>query len=316
MLRHAFPVAREFYPDLLEKDVNSRPVGMFWLPLLDTRWGWLILPLMTGASLLISQAWWINVAAKAAMRARPATSSVWLNWASALVLLAGFLVLPSILLMLFWVGHGARGFFGNRAKHASQRKQLAAVFAHQDGTGPGAIERFLNDDGHFADRTARFLAVHRVTPPLDVYDENGDYRFRSVGKIPVLATAITRAVTRARDNELYVVLADLVEVSGDLAPLVAAARVARARHHQVLVVVPWPADIPAPDKDPGGQATDSRLKLGAVVRAGLTARYHRGYAALKAALGTAGVQVVRVEDGDPVQRVLDRLDRLRGTRVR
>jgi hypothetical protein len=48
----------------------------------------------------------------------------------------------------------------------------------------------------------------------------------------------------------------------------------------------------------------------------LTARYQKGYAAVRSALAKSGAVVVRVEDGDPVQLVLDRLDRLRGTRVR
>jgi hypothetical protein len=48
----------------------------------------------------------------------------------------------------------------------------------------------------------------------------------------------------------------------------------------------------------------------------LTSRYHRGFAEMRSALAKAGATVVRVEDEDPVRLVLDRLDRLRGTRTR
>ncbi len=140
----------------------------------------------------------------------------------------------------------------------------------------------------------------------------------------MLAAGLVRCVTRARDNELYVVLADLVELAGDLKPLVQAAQVARARHHQVLVIVPWPADVPPPEERRGGRATTrpakggraKPLRIGGLVKSVLVARYHRGYAELRTALARAGATVVRVEDGDPVRLVLDRLDRLRGARTR
>jgi hypothetical protein len=140
----------------------------------------------------------------------------------------------------------------------------------------------------------------------------------------VLANAIIRSVTRARDNELYVILADLAEVADELRPLVRAAQVARARHHQVLVILPWPADVPPPpDRRTGvpakparGQGVVKSVKIGSLVKSVLVSRYHRGFAEVRSALARAGATVVRVEDGNPVRLVLDRLDRLRGTRTR
>ena len=73
------------------------------------------------------------------------------------------------------------------------------------------------------------------------------YRFHCAGKAAVLAQAMVRAVSRARDNELFVIMADLAELGHDLAPVVKACRLARSRHHHVLVIVPWPADVPSPD---------------------------------------------------------------------
>ena len=31
LTRHAYPIAQELYPDLLTRDINSRPIGLFWL---------------------------------------------------------------------------------------------------------------------------------------------------------------------------------------------------------------------------------------------------------------------------------------------
>src|SRR5581483_140017 len=128
---------------------------------------------------------------------------------------------------------------------------VAALFALQDGTGPGAVERYVNDDDAYAGRVAVFLQDHLLRCPVPLYDDTGRYRFRCPDKAPVLADAMIRAVSRARDNELYVVLADLAELGHDLTPVVRACRVARSRHHHILVIVPWPADVPSPD-DPDG----------------------------------------------------------------
>jgi hypothetical protein len=114
-------------------------------------------------------------------------------------------------------------------------------------------------------------------------------------------------------------------VAGAVKPLVNAARVARARHHQVLVILPWPADVPPPPDRRTGEpimptagrgGSFKSLKIGGLVKSVLVSRYHRAYAELRTALAKAGATVVRVEDGDPVRLVLDRLDRLRGTRTR
>lgn len=308
LVRQALPVAAEVYPDLLEKDLNSRPFGMYWLPVTDTPLVWLIWPLL-GLPALMGR----RQVADFVARTAASVSSPGRGWQAMLV----FLALPGTLALAAWVGYGARGLFAPRSWRTARRKRLAALYALWDGAGPAGVERYLNDDDAFAARTNRFLRDHRVAPPADLYGRDGEYLFRDPGKVPALAGAITRAVSRAHDNELYVVLADLAEAADDLGPLAAAVRVARARHHQIMVLVPWPSDVPPPDRPrkPGGRRA-GRVTLGAVVRTALVREYHRKYADLRTALGRAGVQVVRVGEEDAVRLVLDRLDRLRGTRVR
>jgi uncharacterized protein (DUF58 family) len=309
LARYAYPLAQELYPDLLTKDVNSRPIGMYWIPIADTRWFWLILALLCWPLLLTQKEVLEAVAKTAATFSGPGES--W-KWMIVLVLL------PGVLAGLIWLVHGIRGFFAPRSIRTARRKQLGALFAMLDGTGPAAVERHLHDEADFSRRATRFLLDHRVRLPLVLYDRDGNYRFRSERKVEVLAAALTRAVSRARDNELYLVLADLAELAADLQPLVNAAKVARARHHQVLVIVPWPADMPPPyDAPPSGGKAKAGVRIGVVVRSVLVSRYHHGFDRVRSALAKAGATVVRVEDEDPVQLVLERLDRLRGAaRVR
>jgi hypothetical protein len=255
---------------------------------------------------------------------------------------------PGTIALLFWFFHSFRGWFGERRRELTRRKQLATLFALQDGTGPDAIERLVFDDEAYAARVAVFLQRHLLRCPVPLYDDEGRYRFRCEGKAPVLAQAMVRAVGRARDNELYVILADLAELGGHLAPVVKAVRVARARHHHVLVIVPWPADVPSPDDPDGPTAkardeddeprarnawdlpkrkprgerdrprhdTHRRPSLVTLVRQNLTRQYHESFKALRRELSRVGATVMRFNDGDPVQIVLDRLDRVRGLRSR
>src|SRR5205823_4259631 len=107
-----------------------------------------------------------------------------------------------------------------------------------------------------------------------------------------------------------------------------------ARRHHVMVIVPWPADVPSPDEavevdeDDGGKKKRRRhpddffdpairhKKLVKIVQDNLTRQYHETFRAMRKALARVGATVMRVNDGDPVRLVLDRLDRLRGMRSR
>jgi hypothetical protein len=110
------------------------------------------------------------------------------------------------------------------------------------------------------------------------------------------------------------------------------------------VIVPWPADVPSPDDEASTKVEleDDRLERGSVprprrkssatredvlakirsrnltkvVRQSLTKQYHESFRALRRQLGQAGATIMRMNDGDPVQLVLERLDRLRGMRSR
>lgn len=345
LTRRAFPLAVELYPDLMNKRVNAMPLGRHWVPLFDRWWGWVILFMVLYPGLMLGAvfsaprwAWkpWVEAMAMAAEGVTHRKGAMWINFlflAFLPVLIGGSIWLIRSLVQL------VTAYASDRAKLLTQRKQLAALFSLQDGVGADGIERLIHDDGAYAARVGRFLQERQVRMPVPLYDEFGRYRYRCAEKMPVLAGAIMRAVGRARDNELYVVLADLAELGPDLGPLLKAVRLARARHHQVMVIVPWPADVPPPDDkprpkpkarpvaQPAGRGKPKKKKrlpepfdrpgrLLPLVQQTLTKQYHEAFRKARRALGEVGATVVRVNDGDPVQVVLDRLDRLRGMRSR
>ena len=127
---------------------------------------------------------------------------------------------------MFWFIYGFRGWFGTRAAELRRRKQLSALFCLQDGTGPDGIERYVHDDAVYAERVGAFLQYHQLRCPVPLYDEQGRYRFKCAHKADVLAWELVRSVGRARDNELYVIMADLAELGAELEPLVRKRRAA------------------------------------------------------------------------------------------
>ena len=176
----------------------------------------------------------------------------------------------------------------------------------------------------FARRAQRFLAEHHARYPVRLYDARGRYLFHSRPKLDVLVKALNYAVAHGRDNELFVLLVDLIDLADDIEQLVRAVRVAVARHHQVMVILPWQNDIPEPPRE--APADDDRIPLRKAerfaaggykaiadeLRRDFESHYHKAYFKIRREFGRLGVIVVRADHGEPVQTVLDRLDRLRG----
>jgi uncharacterized protein (DUF58 family) len=351
LTRRAYPLAHELYPELMQRSTNTMPLSRRWLPLLDKWWGWIVLFILLAPPALAAwKFWnilggpplpgpiqkvyqtWMSSTFDTAVRMTPRVFWV-MRIVLALVVWGVLLCFPSVLAALFWFIYGVRGWFGGAAGELRRRKQLAALFSLQDGTGPDGIERYVHDDEAYAARVGAFLQHHQLRCPMPLYDEFGRYRFKCARKAEVLGGELIRAVGRARDNELYVVLADLAELGDDLEPLVKACRVARARRHHVMVIVPWPADVPAPDETPPPDAAEGGKKrkrhpddvfdpaarhkrIAQIVQNNLTRQYHEAFRTMRRALSGVGATVMRVNDGDPVRMVLDRLDRLRGMRSR
>ncbi len=336
----AYPLAQEMYPELLNHEVNSRPWVLYWLPLLDTRWGWLfVLPVFVWFPYLAFVGYlFVNgIAARPAFQTfnfvvrltqalRPRfPADVGLNLFAALATFFLIVFWPAALFGFGWFFTGIRGLLNPRKVRMKKRKQLATIFVALDRDSPGRIEHYLRDDESYAERMGRFLADHHVRIPPKLYDHLGQYRYRCEAKATVLANAIIGSVARARDNELYVILADLVDLGDDLAPILKAVRVARSRHHHVMVVIPWPDDVPPPGADTKADGEKKEVRLdkplshrqpGKFIHLALTRGYQQRYEKLRTELARLGAGVVRVTLDDPVRAVLDRIDRLRGMRSR
>lgn len=282
LIRYAYGLAQDFYPDLLESDVNRVP---FWLAWWAAQPYWTIPqpPLPRGP-------WW-------------AAPWVWLRRR----------------LRHSWLTrHNRRGwrFAPSYRRLYGRRKQLAALLSVRYGLAPGGLALLLEDDAACAEYLQRFLAEHQVAYPHPLLDDQGRYLYRAPAKAAVLARALLAAVTRGKDNELFVLCVDLLEADDELAPLERAVCLARARHHQVVLICPWPRAVPPP----GSRATESRtaidwtdpkVPLIDVLHQVSTAQLHQAYERLRRSFGRLGVTVICAESGATVDLILHRLQRLR-----
>jgi uncharacterized protein (DUF58 family) len=209
-------------------------------------------------------------------------------------------------------------FDGRGRRLAGWRKQLAAIVSQRYRLGPGAVGTLLEDDAECALQLQRFLAEHDVPTPLPLYASDGRYLFAAPRKVEVLARALLTAVGKGHDNELFVLMADLLELDDQLGPLLRAVKVALARHHQVVLVCPWPVGVPLPGEEArsplgrdGPRRPASVAALLPVLDEAATRRFHGAYQRVRQTFARLGVPVVCAAARDPVRLILDRMDRLR-----
>jgi hypothetical protein len=203
-------------------------------------------------------------------------------------------------------------FMPARRRFFHRRKRLAALLSVRYGLAPGGLAALLEDDGLMIRYMQRFLADHQVPYPQPLYDRKGRYLFAAPGKIPVLAAALLRAVGKGHDNELFVLLVDLLELEDHLGPLLQAIKVARARHHRVMIVCPWPPGVRPPRESSAGvRGAPLPSRLEDALHQTTTDRFHRAFYHLRRTFARLGVQVLCAQDRDPAALILQRLDQLR-----
>jgi uncharacterized protein (DUF58 family) len=329
LLPLAYSFACDVYPNLMDRGINAVPL---WLQIMDAfprygrrrtsfrqsfrRWK---RPLFNVCFKLIPMVAFVaNVLLAAVIgmgwaRLNPLT---WLGFFGVSVLLPAVAFVCGVLLVAgstlpLLAGGPSRTLF-------YYRKRLAAVLSIRYGLAPGGVAALMEDDDQLALHLQRFLGEHQVPYRLPLYDPDGRYVFAAAGKIPVLATALLRAVGKGRDNELFVLLVDLLELDEQLEPLLRAVRVALGRHHQVIVVCPWPPGMRLPRREaaeavqPTKKATPENYRV--FLHRSQTRRFHDAYHRLRRTFARMGVSLVCAGSDEPVALILDRLDRLRALR--
>ena len=225
LLALAYSFVQEVYPELLRRPSTAVPFWMTWLDGFSgysrRRFRDLLELLHRRKSELRTLCWW---------------SSFWAMFLPLFLLLVRLLFkvriadrfLVSLLFFcplasfLLWGGRSpvragcvdgmeqaAAGSLGKHWPRSYRRLWIA----------PGGLAALLEDDDAFALLLQRFLNEHQVPYSLPLYGPDGRYLFAAPEKVPVLAKALLRAVGKGRDNELFVLLVDLLELDDYLEPM-------------------------------------------------------------------------------------------------
>lgn len=309
LIEPAYRFCSEVYPDLLDDSINGS--APWWSRILDVVGNFYVVASLyagLGGALL---AW------------GSATAFTTLHWTLlAIYLFAGWWGWRrwSRWSLRLW-GRAADGWTwtGNR-RH---RKRVSSVVAVLAGLGPAGVSRMVHDDAFFSREAQRFLLDHQVSYPRPLIGPSGEYLFSSRAKVEALRRALLRAVLHGRDNELYVLLFDLLEIRDAWPALFAALKVARARHHQVIVICPWPESLPRP---PSTEWTDSlwppRSADGRhwdateyALRELDLLRHRSAFQDLKGELGKVGVPLLAAPTSESVLFVKKRLEQIRAARL-
>lgn len=191
------------------------------------------------------------------------------------------------------------------------RKKVAAVLANVYGLGPGGVSMLYHEDEACHRYLLRWLNDHRVAVPMFLYDDQGRYLFHAAEKIGVVARALTQSIARAKDNELFVLLVDLLDTEADRGPLVRAVKAARARHHEVHVVFPWPPGVPLPEGREKPPPVLLAPNLQELLNRVTTARFHAAYEDLRREFSRLGVATLAAAEEHSISRILERMHHLR-----
>lgn len=194
------------------------------------------------------------------------------------------------------------------------RVQMAALLCNHYGLDELSMGELVDNDRFMSVWVQRFCAEHGAPWTGSLFNAAGQYLFDDRGKIDQLSRLIQRAASMGRDNELFVVLAELTDTEYDLSSLMYAIKFARARHHRVAVIAAWPERLPIPGSvlpldevlgEPTGRTEylmERRQKENAFVQ-------------LKAALGKLRVPVVAAADNAATALILNQIEIVRSGRA-
>ena len=121
-----------------------------------------------------------------------------------------------------------------------ERYRLAAVIAQVYRLSPVKQLQLVYDDPLMATFAQHFLSQSGMSWMDPVVSIRNRGFHDGMVRMEILSYSLARAVSQARDNEVFVVLADLLECVPSLSHLMPAVKMALARHHRVAFVCPSP----------------------------------------------------------------------------
>jgi len=127
-----------------------------------------------------------------------------------------------------------------KARAHRDRCLLAGVLAELYQMSPIKYVQLMHDDALMATFAQHFLSQTGLSWMNPVVAVRGRGFYDGIARMEMLSHAMTSSVLKARDNEVFVVLADLLECAHSIAHLLPAVKMILARHHRIAFVCPTP----------------------------------------------------------------------------
>ena len=201
----------------------------------------------------------------------------------------------------------------NKRLERFRRTRLAAVLTELYSLPPDQPQNLIFDNARMAATCQRLLLDAGYAWTWPVVDRRRNEIQDWHGKFEILSDALTRVVARSHDHELFVLLVDLLDHPDPPGRLADAIRLARARHHRVVVICPCPEDC-----RPGSlNITDlaSKQTLNRLLSQAERARRISAAEKLQRTLRRLGVPVAFAADGRAAQLVLAEAELARNGRT-
>lgn len=192
-----------------------------------------------------------------------------------------------------------------------ERYRLAAVLAQLYQLSPVKQLQLVYDDPLMATFAQHFLSQSGQSWMEPIVSIRNRGFHDGMARMEILSSALSRAVVQARDNEVFVILADLLECVPSLSHLMPAIRMALARHHRVAIVCPSPTFL-----RPTAESTEIRsLTAEDLLLAAEQTRTRELAARLQYELRRAGVAVAISGEANAIQLVLSQMSIARTGRL-
>lgn len=192
-----------------------------------------------------------------------------------------------------------------------ERYRLAGVLAQLYQLSPVKQLQLVYDDPLMATFAQHFLSQSGLSWMEPVVSIRNRGFHDGMARMEILSAALSRAVAQARDNEVFVILADLLECVPSLSHLMPAIKMALARHHRVAIVCPSPTFL-----RPTEESTQIRsLTAEDLLLAAEQTRTRELAARLQFELRRTGAAVAISGEANAIQLVLSQMSIARTGRV-
>jgi uncharacterized protein (DUF58 family) len=198
-----------------------------------------------------------------------------------------------------------------KRRELHRRTQIAAILAETYHLSPTQLLELVHNDSLMATWCQRMLSDGGVSWMAPLVQTRSRGFHDGMATMELLGKALTQSVATAKDNEVYVIMANLLECATNISYLLPALKVAMARHHRVVVISPTPS-FRRPQKQAELSADPSPEEL--LARADELRTLELG-ARLQRALRRIGVSVSLSGEDSAIRMVLAETQMARDGRV-